>query len=241
MQKSTLTVIGLIAAVLLIACGDDQQTLPTQPTPVTPQVPTTPANQAPSPTGSIAEQQIEAGKATTVDVAQYFSDPDGDTLTYAATSSNTHVAEVAMDGSILTITARNSGRADIQVTATDPENLTATHTFSASVVRPEPPADPYQPLEGLRVSPGRVTFLFISAGRCIVMSNTNINGTRYDTHSSKWQSRSGPAAWTDVPGTEQDGGLCSNDPSDPGEYRLVGEISIDGRGMYSSENTITVQ
>lgn len=37
------------------------------------------------------------------------------------------------------------------------------------------------------------------------------------------------------------GGLCPYTPTSPGEYRLVGELSINGvRGMYTSENTITV-
>ena len=104
---------------------------------------------------------------------------------------------------------------------------------------PPPTADIYQPLAGLRVSPGRVQFLFASAGQCIVL-NSNINGVTYTTHTSKWQRRdSSTTPWTDISGTERDG-LCSYSPSDPGEYRLVGAVTIDGtRGNYSSENTIT--
>ena len=106
---------------------------------------------------------------------------------------------------------------------------------------PTPPtADIYQPLAGLRVSPGRVQFLFFSAGQCINLSDTSVNGVVYTTHTSKWQRRdSSTNPWTDISGTERDG-LCSYSPSDPGEYRLVGEVTIDGtRGKYSSENTIT--
>ena len=45
----------------------------------------------------------------------------------------------------------------------------------------------------------------------------------------------------DVPGTRENGGLCAYTPTSAGEYRLVGEVSINGvRGMYASENTITV-
>ena len=41
--------------------------------------------------------------------------------------------------------------------------------------------------------------------------------------------------------TEQQGAVCALNPTEPGEYRLVGEVSIDGtRGRYSSENTIVV-
>ena len=101
-------------------------------------------------------------------------------------------------------------------------------------------AQDYTPLEGLRVSDGRVQFLFASAGQCIVLSNSSINGVVYTTHTSKWQRRAG-STWIDIPETERDG-LCSYSPTSPGEYRLVGEISIDGeRGYYSSENTLTVE
>ena len=101
-------------------------------------------------------------------------------------------------------------------------------------------AQDFTPLEGLRVSDGRVQFGFASAGQCIVLSNSSINGVVYTTHTSKWQRRAG-SSWVDIPGTER-AGLCSYSPTNPGEYRLVAEISIDGeRGYYSSENTLTVE
>ena len=101
-------------------------------------------------------------------------------------------------------------------------------------------AQDYTPLKGLRVSDGRVQFLLASAGRCIVLSNSSINGVVYTTHESKWQRRAG-STWVDIPGTEREG-LCSYSPTSPGEYRLVAEISIDGeKGHYSSENTLTVE
>ena len=101
-------------------------------------------------------------------------------------------------------------------------------------------AQNYTPLEGLRVSDGRVQFLFASAGQCINLSDSRINGVAYTTHTSKWQRRAG-SSWVDIPGTERDG-LCSYSPTIPGEYRLVAEISIDGvRGYHSSENTLTVE
>ena len=109
-----------------------------------------------------------------------------------------------------------------------------------AAVSPPLQAQNYTPLEGLRVSDGRVQFLFASAvGRqCIRLSS--INGVVYTAHTSKWQRRAG-ATWVDIPGTEREV-LCSYSPTSPGEYRLVAEISIDGeRGFYSSENTLTVE
>ena len=109
-----------------------------------------------------------------------------------------------------------------------------------AAVSPPLQAQDYIPLDGLRVSDGRVQFGFASAGQCIQFSNSSINGVVYTTHTSKWQKRAG-SSWVDIPGTERNG-LCSYSPTSPGEYRLVAEISINGeRGYYSSENTLTVE
>ena len=109
-----------------------------------------------------------------------------------------------------------------------------------AAVSPPLQAQDYIPLDGLRVSDGRVQFGFASAGQCIQLSNSNINGVVYTTHTSKWQRRTG-SSWVDIPGTERNG-LCSYSPTSLGEYRLVAEISINGeRGHYSSENTLTVE
>lgn len=45
-------------------------------------------------------------------------------------------------------------------------------------------AQEYTPLEGLRVSDGRVQWLFFSSGGCIHLSNSTINGVVYTTHTS---------------------------------------------------------
>ena len=102
-------------------------------------------------------------------------------------------------------------------------------------------AQEYTPLEGLRVSDGQIQYSFFQAGGCINLSNTTLNGVVYTIHTSKWQRRAG-STWEDVPGTEHTGGVCAYSTTNPGEYRLVGEISIGGeRGFYSSENTFTVE
>lgn len=101
----------------------------------------------------------------------------------------------------------------------------------------------YQPLKGWLVSPGRVQFRLHGASSSLSGSCANwrltINNNRYEFHASKWQWRSGPGrAWADIPGTTQVGRqICPYSPSQLGEYRMVGEISINGeRGKYASEN-----
>ena len=94
-------------------------------------------------------------------------------------------------------------------------------------------------LDELVVSDGRVQFFFFSAGRCIQISNTTINGVTYTIHSSYWQRRSGAGApWEEIPGTQETGRVCSLSPESEGEYRLVADITIgDERGFYKS-NTL---
>ena len=68
-----------------------------------------------------------------VNVAQYFTDPDGDTLTYSATSSNAGVATGSVAGSTVTLTPVGVGTATITVTARDPGGLTATQSIAVTV------------------------------------------------------------------------------------------------------------
>ena len=98
----------------------------------------TPANQAPQANGTIPGFTLTVGGVSgTVNVGTYFSDPDGDTLTYAPTSSNTNIATVSISPSnVLTVTAKAAGTATITVIATDPGDLTAEQQFSVTVNTP---------------------------------------------------------------------------------------------------------
>ena len=86
--------------------------------------------------GSIPAQNLPPNESIRLDVAQYFSDPDGDALTYEATSSDTQIATVTVTESTVIIIGENVGRADIQVTARDPQGGTATQLFPVTVEEP---------------------------------------------------------------------------------------------------------
>ncbi len=96
-------------------------------------------NRAPQPVGTIEDREVAADATTEVDVAAYFTDPDGD-LTYAASSSRTHRVGVSVSGSVLTVTGVAKGSATVAVTATDPEGLAATQTFRVTVPNRAPVA-----------------------------------------------------------------------------------------------------
>ena len=93
---------------------------------------------------------VVGGDAGMVDLSGYFSDPQGQTLTYAATSSMTAYATATVDQTTatVTVTAVAAGKSTIAVTATDPDRLTATQTFMVTVTaagttpEPEPEPDP---------------------------------------------------------------------------------------------------
>ena len=95
--------------------------------------PPEPLNRAPQPVGIIAAQTLHKGDTATLDLASHFTDPDGDTLAYAATTSNAEVAIASTEGSAPLITAASQGSATITVTATDPGGLSASQAFEVTV------------------------------------------------------------------------------------------------------------
>jgi hypothetical protein len=94
--------------------------------------------------GSIDAAIVQAGAATTVDVAANFNEPQGEDLTYVASSSDTDVATASNEGSVVSITGVAAGTATISVTATDPTGLSAKQTFMVTVTAADatPTTDP---------------------------------------------------------------------------------------------------
>ena len=90
-------------------------------------------NSAPEPVGTIPAQSLTAGESATVVLTSYFTDPDGDALTYTAASANQAVATAGTTGATLTITGASPGSTTVTVTATDTGDLTATQSVSVSV------------------------------------------------------------------------------------------------------------
>ena len=73
-------------------------------------------------------------------LSEYFVDPDGQQLTYGATSSDTSVASVALLFDTLAVTGVSVGTATVTVTATDPGGLSETARVEAlAVSRPGAP------------------------------------------------------------------------------------------------------
>ncbi len=95
-----------------------------------------PSNRPPEPVGTLPPMTIQRDDdAVTVAVSGAFRDPDGDALTYGASSSTPSVASVSVSGSLVTVTPASEGTALVTVTATDTNgsNTTAAQTFTVTV------------------------------------------------------------------------------------------------------------
>ena len=90
-------------------------------------------NRPPVVTGEVADTELPVGQSLTLDVSEYFSEPDGQALVYVADPGAADVVEATMTGPSLTIAALAKGTAPVTVTATDPGGLTATVGFSVKV------------------------------------------------------------------------------------------------------------
>ena len=90
-------------------------------------------NRAPVAVGSISALELQLRDSVELNVASYFSDPDGDALTYSASVSDSGVASISVVGSVVTIRGLQEGSATVTVTATDGE-LSVTQEAALKVL-----------------------------------------------------------------------------------------------------------
>ena len=91
-------------------------------------------NRPPVAVGTIPDQSLAVGSASvSVDVSSYFSDPDGDALSYTFSSSDTNKLNASITGSTILFTGVDTGSVTITVTATDTGDLFASQTFSVVI------------------------------------------------------------------------------------------------------------
>ena len=83
----------------------------------------------------IGNYRLTVGTPLTFSLSGYFTDPDGDALTYQAQSSSTGLATASVSGTMLTVSpVAPGGPVTITVTATDPRGHSVTDTFAVEVV-----------------------------------------------------------------------------------------------------------
>lgn len=157
-----LTIIGLApgTAVLNVFASDPGGLSATQRTQVTVAAP----NRAPEAVGTIPAQILTPGQWVSFKVSSYFRDPDGEALSFSATTSDTAVASVTVVGDIVTVRMEGRGAAIVNVMARDSAGISARQGITVATgsgqvaptpapsravpsepVRPEPPSEPVQP------------------------------------------------------------------------------------------------
>ncbi|WP_419162132.1 putative Ig domain-containing protein [Candidatus Palauibacter sp.] len=89
-------------------------------------------NQAPVVTDRILSQRLTAGETRTWAGPDYFADPDGDTLTYTAGTTDASIVLALVSGDEFGILAVTPGTATVTVTATDTDGLSASQSFQVT-------------------------------------------------------------------------------------------------------------
>ncbi len=87
----------------------------------------------------VSPQTAVVGDTINLDVSPFFTDPDGDALTYSANSSNTSLVTVSVAGSVVSAAAVGVGSTTLTVTATDPEGLSGSLSVPVTVEPNRPP------------------------------------------------------------------------------------------------------
>lgn len=99
-------------------------------------------------------------------------------------------------------------------------------------------SDPHTRLALIEIAGGSITFGATEGSDCVDVSDLVIDDVSYTVRESKWQRRpNGDWDWTDLPDTVVSGQLCPFTPDQPGQYRLVAEMVIDGETKWHASNT----
>ena len=90
-------------------------------------------NRAPVVADSIPDAETFKGDTLRLDLSAHFSDPDGDSLSFAAETSDEAVATVAVSGDTLALVAVGAGGATITATAGDSDGLEVSQDFMVTI------------------------------------------------------------------------------------------------------------
>ena len=226
------------SATVAVTASDPEGLTVKQDIPVTVQPP---QNRAPEAADSIPAHDVVSDSAVVLDVSAYFSDPDGDELTYSAETSDAAIATASVDGAVVTTSGVSAGEEGLQmatlmVTASDPAGLSVTQEVDAFVA-----AEDYVPWEGLAINDmGQLQFTVITLTACFAGSVITAFDPTLTVHWTEWQIRKG-TGWVRVPGTRKEpadatedvicGYTALADGSAPaGTYRVVGQVTITEEG-----------
>lgn len=182
---------------------------------------------------------------------RFFTDPDGDTLTYTVANSDPTAASVELTvdqagHTVFVLSGVAAGTSTVNVTATDPGGLSTGWNIDLTVEDSD-----YTPLTFVTVANGVLFAVGTQVTTCLppIVNLPLPDGNVYTIHESKWQRRDDSTSeWSDVAGTEKTNGqICPYSTTNPGDYHVVYEMTIlfdphvpPTRGWYRSPNHFTV-
>ena len=97
-------------------------------------------NRPPSAVGTIEDRELMVGDSTLLDASAYFSEPDGQALSYTVAVSDSSRLTASAERAVVTLVAVARGTVTVTVTATDPGGLTGTQSFQVKVPNRAPVA-----------------------------------------------------------------------------------------------------
>ncbi len=117
-----------------------------------------------------------AGQSVTLNISDYFEDPDGDLLSFEVTHTNAKVAHLNPLGNEFTLTTLGYGLDEITVTASDARKAQTSLSFKVSVRDPKADADVYpsQVTDVLRINGGdeaQTSIIIYSSSGVLVYEN----------------------------------------------------------------------
>ena len=134
----TVTARAVGAATIVVTARDPEGLSAQQDVRVTVDAP----NRPPEAVEMLGPWDLPAGDADTLDVSPYFRDPDGDSLVYAAATTNADIAVASASGAVVTVTGVAPGRVTLTVTARDPDGLTTAQSASVVIGPPNQAPEP---------------------------------------------------------------------------------------------------
>ena len=146
-------------------------------------------NNPPEAIDSISGFSVDVDTRTIVKIRGKFRDPDGDDLTYGASSSDSSTVRASVSGSTVWLTGRRGGSATITVTADDGNGGTASVRFNVTVID-------WPVIDSISCQPSwaveaRVIALHIHVGENITCT-ASLSGGTPDSYS--WSGGSGGAS-----------------------------------------------
>ena len=164
-----------------------------------------------------AEQTLAPGGAVTLDMADFFTEPDADALRYVLLPGDTAVATAAVEGTDMTLNALAPGRTTVIMRAIDPDGLSA----AASIV--------------VTVQVGDQDYDADDDGFIEVATLAQLDAVRHDLDGAGAVDDRPEADWRSYYAAFTDGAWGMGCPNGCGGYELTADLDFDTDGSGAAD------